>query len=381
MTSTLTEKQKTCLESYLRTGNKSETARELGVDEKSVRNCLIRIERKGLAPWLSPAPIPEHRTMGKTTVQYNASGVVVNEWRRLHATQQMAEEFVAGLCERVKGKARVPVRKDRKADSDKICFELCLYDLHFGLYASARETHDADYDTGIARDRLLMASEDLLGRACRPDTIRVILGGDQLRADDSRNRTPQSGHALDVDTRTALVARKLIAASREVISMAAEVAKHVEIYVVQGNHDPESSLWLAEVLRAYYSQCPNVSVCDQDTRRKVAIWGDCMSIYGHGDSIKPDRWAQIISAEYWREWGRTRWRYARLGHFHHKRVIAPVVVEEVSGLEVTYLTSPAAVDAWHSQSGYVGTNRGMQAFELHKDAGQISAFVCNVRKG
>jgi len=180
-----------------------------------------------------------------------------------------------------------------------------------------------------------------------------------------------------VDTRISLVARKIITACREVVQMACEVARHVEIYVIKGNHDPESSVWLQEVLRAYYCDCSNVTVCEQHTPRKCAIWGKCMSVFAHGDQVRPDKWAQIIAAEFAKVWGQTSYRYARLGHFHHRKTIAPVALDEVSGLEVTYLSSLAAPDAWHSEGGWVGTNRGMQAFELHKDAGQISQFIHN----
>lgn len=373
----LTDRQREVLNAYMDTGSKRAVARRLGIQPKDVRDSIKTIERKGLAPWYSGAPIAPHLKQTKTTVQLDGDGNVIQEWKRLSPVEELASEVVAGLCESVKGKGKVTKRRDRKTDKSKICYELCLYDLHFGMYACADETGGEDYDTEIASKRLHGASSDLLGRVERPDTIRIILGGDQLHADNSKNQTPKSGHALDVDTRISLVARKIITACREVVQMASEVARHVEIYVIKGNHDPESSVWLQEVLRAYYCDCSNVTVCEQHTPRKCAIWGKCMSVFAHGDQVRPDKWAQIIAAEFAKVWGQTSYRYARLGHFHHRKTIAPVALDEVSGLEVTYLSSLAAPDAWHSEGGWVGTNRGMQAFELHKDAGQISQFIHN----
>ena len=376
-TSQLTTRESEILDAYMQTGSKRATARQVGCQPCDVRSTIKRIESKGLAPWFSGAPVPAHMSQTKTTVQVDGAGNIIQEWKRLSPVEELANEVVDGLCEAVKGKGKVGKRRDRKADSTKICYELCLYDLHFGMYACADETGDEDYDTDIASKRLYGASSDLLGRTERPDTIRIILGGDQLHADNSKNQTPKSGHSLDVDTRISLVARKIITACREVVSMAAEIARHVEIYVIKGNHDPESSVWLQEVLRAYYCNCDNVTVSGQHTPRKFAVWGKCLSVYAHGDQIRPDKWAQIIAAEFARQWGQTSYRYARLGHFHHRKTIAPVALDEVSGLEVTYLSSLAAPDAWHSDGGWVGTNRGMQAFELHQDAGQISQFIHN----
>lgn len=377
----LTARQHEILDAYQNLKTVSATARHLGISRAGVRRSLDAIRKKGLAlqNWSAPVPIPDHLEQTKTTVQYNAKGEVIQEWRRLSPLQQLASEVVEGLCEQVKGKGRTTTRIAKKTDSQDICYELCLYDLHFGMYACAEETNDSDYDTGVASKRLYDASSDLLERTKRPKVVRIILGGDQLHADSRKNQTPNSGHVLDVDTRVSIVARKIIVACREVVRLACEVAEKVEIYVIRGNHDPESSIWLAEVLRAYYAFCDNVTICDQHTPRKVAVWGDCLSVYAHGDMIPPAKWSQIIASEFYRQWGKTRFRYARLGHFHHRKTIAPVAVDEVSGLEVTFLSSLASADAWHSDGGFVGTNRGMQGFELHRKCGQVSQFIYNVK--
>ena len=120
-------------------------------------------------------------TQTKTTVQMDGAGNIIQEWKRLSPVEELANEVVDGLCETVKGKGKVGKRRDRKADSTKICYELCLYDLHFGMYACADETGDEDYDTDISSKRLYGASSDLLGRTERPDTIRIILVGDPVR--------------------------------------------------------------------------------------------------------------------------------------------------------------------------------------------------------
>jgi hypothetical protein len=311
----------------------------------------------------------------KTTVQYNADGQVVQEWRRMQQERVFAQDFVDSLLKQVKGKGKAP--KSRKVKSD-VCLEICAYDLHFGMYASGDETGDHDYDTEIASKRLMDAVTYLCDKAGSVKVARLVLGGDQLHTDDSNNRTPQSGHSLDVDTRHALVIKKLVTAVREAVTHVCSIAEKVEIYVVAGNHDPQSSLWLAQVMKAYYCKCKNIEVCVQQTPRKYAVWGDCLSVYGHGDGMPAHKWAGVVAAEQAPLWGKTRYRYARLGHIHTKKVMAPIVVDEATGLEVTYLSSLASSDAWHSQKGYIGNNRGMQAFELDKGMGQVAQYYFNV---
>jgi len=63
---------------------------------------------------------------------------------------------------------------------------------------------------------------------------------------------------------------------------------------------------------------------------------------------------------------------------HTRKVIPPYVVDESSGLEVTFLSSLASSDAWHAGQGYIGNKRGTQAFELHKTKGQVSQLYYNI---
>ena len=55
---TITERQQEILDLFLVHGSKRKVARELGINESSVRYALRAAEAKGLAPWLSPVAIP-----------------------------------------------------------------------------------------------------------------------------------------------------------------------------------------------------------------------------------------------------------------------------------------------------------------------------------
>lgn len=370
----LTNKQKLVLESYLKTMNKTETARQLGVTRQAVRSAINAIEKKGQAPWLSGAPIPDHLEQVKTTVQYDGAGNVIQEWKRLVPEVENLKEFVAGLCEQVKGKGKAKARNPRKTDSDEILFEIDIFDPHVGMYADERETLDANYDCDIAAKRMVEAVECLASRASRPKKCVLVFGGDSLHSDSRSNKTEISGNVLDVDTRFQRVIQYLIAASRECVQIAAQIAETVEIHVLKGNHSWHTDCFLAQILSAYYCDCPNVKVCITHSPRSRMVWGDNLIVWAHGDRISAQKWPMIIAAEFADEWGKTRHRYLRCGHIHSQKTIAPVIVQEQSGIIVEFCPALCPSDAWHADSGYVGNQRGAAAVEYHRNKGRVTSL-------
>lgn len=374
MNKELTTIEKEILEDYLRTNNQRQTARNLGKSRNSIQQALKRIERKGLAPWFTGAVTPEHLECGKTTVQYGPDGEVEREWKRLYPTHQAMQDFVYALCEQAKGKGKAAPRRPRKTDSEDILGEIDIYDAHVGMYADERETLDSDYNCEIAAQRMVEAAEGLAGRMGRPHKIVVVFGGDMQHADNRSNKTEASGNVLDVDTRYQRVVEYLIKASTDVIQIAAATAAQVEVVVVRGNHSWHSEVWLAQVLNAYYSNCPNVNVRVNKSPRHIMTFGANMLVWAHGDRIPMNKWAQVIPAEFPVEWGATRHRHLKLGHIHHKRAIAPVVVDEQCGLMVEFLEALCPTDAWHAGSGYVGSQKGASGFEYHREHGLMTRF-------
>jgi len=317
-----------------------------------------------------------------TTVQYKRDEetgqyYVANEWRRIVPEFNAIEQIVERLCQDVKGIGKVKKRKDRKTDSDNMLFELDIFDPHVGMYASERQTLEADYDCDIAAKRMVEAAESLASRANRPRKVCIIFGGDIQHMDNRNNRTEKSGHTLDVDTRYQRVVSYVVSSCREVVQIAAQVGSEVEIVITPGNHDWHACVWLISVLDAYYANCPNVTVNMQQSPRKAITWGNNLLIWTHGDGIAAQKWPSIIAAEFAQLWGQTKYRYLKMGHVHHKKSIAPVVVNEQAGLCVEYLAALCPSDTWHSDAGFVGTQRGASAFEYHKKHGLQTRFYHN----
>ena len=371
----LTDKQKRVKQLLDDGENPTSIARAMGVSRSTVRTHIKSIEAKGEASYLSPAVQPDHMKLVKTTVQYGAEGQVLNEWKRLTPEIQALEEIVEGLCEKVRGKGKAPPRKSKtKTDGEDILFELDLYDSHIGLYATKEETLDADYNCEIACDRMIGLVKGLCARANKPKKGLLVFGGDILHGDSFSNSTAKSGNTLDIDSRYNRVVHFAKRTCREAVRLVAEVCEELEVIVIPGNHSECSEIWLAAILDAYYENCPNITVRIDPSPHKATVWGDNLIVLAHGDQIAANKWALVIAAKFAALWGKTKFRYLHLGHVHHQKMIAPVVVDEQAGLVVEYLPAITSTDAWHAGAGFVGSQKGATAFEYDKSRGMITRF-------
>lgn len=377
----LTHKEQQALDAFLKYRNKTEVARSLGVAESTIRATLKRVERKGLAPWLSGAITPDHLSVAKSTVQYGPDGEVQREWKRLLPNAEAMTDFVDSLCERAKGVLKIaPIPKITRQSKDVLA-EICCFDAHIGMYAEAGETNSQNYDSDIAIKRIHNTTDALLCRMNNPEHIVVTFGGDMLHSDTRSNKTEMSGNVLDVDSRYHMVVEKAVTACYDVVAMACEIAQKVTVVILEGNHSWHSEVWLAQVLKAAYSECERVEVVMQRSARKHMVWGDNLLVWTHGDGVAMTKWQGIISTEFAQLWGKTKWRHLKMGHIHHKnaRNGKSLVTSDQNGgwvenhgLLVEYLPALSATDAWHASKGFIGSQQAMTGFQYHKKQGLIT---------
>ena len=184
----MTKKQKKILDAYLRVGSKTGAANELNLARSYVRKTIAILEQRGEVPWNTAAPRPDHLNYGKSTVQLNAEGQVIQEWRRQSPQAEGMQGFVDALCDQARGKGKVKKRKARKTDTSDTLFELDIFDAHVGMYADEKETLDTNYDCDIAAQRMIEAVEDLASKANRPQKAVLVFGGDMMHSDNQIGR-------------------------------------------------------------------------------------------------------------------------------------------------------------------------------------------------
>jgi len=371
---TMTDRQRQIAEAVREHGGIRAAGRALGLPHGYISRTMKAINKTHTA---AGTEIPHGQKIVKNTIHYR-DGAVIQEWVRTVPELEQLQAIVDGMCEQVKGKAELCNFKPAVENCRDTLFELDIYDPHVGMYACERETMDGDYDCDIAARRMTEAAAALLARANNPSKVVVVLGGDIMHMDNRSNTTERSNNALDVDTRYQRVVSYVVEACTTVVQMAAKVSPVVEIVITPGNHDWHSCVWLTQVLQAYYSQSDNVTICQQQSPRKYMQWGDNMLVWTHGDGIAASKWPLVIAAESPVLWGATRHRYLKMGHIHHKKTIAPVVIDEQAGLVVEYLAALCPSDSWHASAGFVGSQKGASAFEYHRKHGLQTRFYHNI---
>lgn len=191
-----------------------------------------------------------------------------------------------------------------------------VFDLHAGMFAWGRETGGQDYDVSHMREDVIEAFSNLDILTPRGGRSVLILGGDTLHIDDSRNETPASKHKLDADGRYYKVIDSAVKAVCWMIEHLMRRHSEVMVRVLRGNHDEHSHVVLAFALAERYRDAKAVTV--EKTPRDLFMMqhGNCLIAAHHGDKSPPQRLAMMI-ADVCPFWSATRDRHVFTGHIHH----------------------------------------------------------------
>ncbi len=348
-----------------------QTAKHFNLSRSTVKEHLAAASRSGVAPGLVKAANVPGMAIGKTTVQYDADGSIIQEWRRLFPEAADAEAWCAALEERVAGKA--PKIVSPKKTNGDLLLEIAIGDHHLGMLSQAEETGEENYDTKIAVELLVNAVGSVIAGCERPQKIVLAVLGDYFHADSRVAQTEKSKAPLDVDSRFCKRIDQGIEAMCRCIELASTAAAEVEVLIISGNHDFHSAKWLTRLLVAYYRNSKQVTIRCNPRLRQYLQWGKVMLGYAHGDTVKVGKWALAFPVEAADIWSSTEFRYGRQGHFHTRST------EEFPGVVIETLPVLAAPDAWTVESGY-HSRRAITAFLWSKRYGLRSKMERGVQE-
>jgi hypothetical protein len=245
-------------------------------------------------------------------------------------------------------------------------------DYHLGMYSWKDETGE-DWDLDIAERTLRGTMADLVSSAAPSETAIVLSLGDFFHIDDSTNRTPASGHALDVDTRRAKVLQVGVKLLIDCVEMALAKHKKVIVRCLAGNHDPATTPALNIALWAFFHGNKRVNVDCSPSKFFYHQFGKVMIGATHGDKCRMTDFPGVMAANQPDKWGATRFRYGYLGHVHHKDVRG----KEINGVICESFQILAPADEWHHSQGY-GAGRSMQAITHHRETGEKFRHIVSI---
>jgi hypothetical protein len=222
------------------------------------------------------------------------------------------------------------------------------------------------------------AVDDALSRSSgyEVEKILIVIGSDVFHFDNAHYTTTK-GTPMETDGSS--WAQMFKAGQSGYTSCIARAASVAPVHVVHagGNHDEVLSWALAQVLEATFSKAKNITFDVSDTPRKYFEWHDNLIVITHGDKVKDAELPLVISHEAAEMWGRTKFRYVYLGHFHGNRQIRYQSIKDMPGITLQWLRSPKPTDKWHRDMGYLG-QQGVTSFIHSRDGGQVASLSINL---
>lgn len=349
------------LEAAARHPTDREAAAELGVDRTTITHARTRCRRRAAAAGVAPDvgvdhPQPVGQAVGGLSTLYKLdpaeTGGAVLRWVKTNAKAETVLDAMRNAAEDIADAIRPvePLARPEHTAADLLAV-YALGDPHFGMYADARETGGADYDTAIASALHRGAIDKLAAKTPRAGEALLVSIGDLLHADGRVWATSRSGHPLDGDTRFGRVYGLTLQALGWMIDRLLQQHDRVGVVLASGNHDDASSYTMALALRERYRNEPRVAIDDvQGGRFHYHEFGRCLLGMTHGDGKKAKinrrDLGEIMAHDQREAWGRVKLCHWLTGHVHHEQKI------EGRGWTAESLSTLAPGDAHAVKEGY-----------------------------
>jgi len=101
-----------------------------------------------------------------------------------------------------------------------------------------------------------------------------------------------------------------------------------------------------------------------------------IEVFGVKEAIK--ELPMIMLRENQKEWSHVEFMEWHIGHWHKKKQLQFVSVDDHKGISVRFLRSLSGSDAWHYIKGYIGAIKGAESFIWDKEYGITANFMHNL---
>ncbi len=313
---------------------------------------------------------PGHVIKGRSAL-VDAEGRVTAEWIKTREAGPSPVDIAAAVRAALADVQPLPPMPDVVDDPDTdLMAAYIIADPHIGMLAWGRETGQA-YDLAIATRDICSSIDQLVAQTPRTAEALILWMGDTTHSNDHSNRTPASGHQLDVDGRFAKVLRATADIGLHVTRRALQCHKRVRKRFIPGNHDPEAAIALTLAMDMAFAADPRVTVDTQPGLHFFHRFGSVLIGATHGHTMPPERMAMMLAADRPQDWGQTKHRHFFFGHVHKDSRT------EVGGVTVESFNAAAARDAY-AQSGGWRSGRAVNRILFHKDRGEIGRARVNL---
>lgn len=359
------------LQEELNAGMKNiDIARKYGISDRVIRIRKAKLAKKGVDHGRDVSHlVPDGYKIKGTSSLVDEFGNTKLQWVKTDTDAERQVELMKAVIEGMKSEITpvAPAKATRAKRDDKLLNLYTVSDFHLGMLAWADESGD-DWDIKIAEDLFSRWFDAAFQKAPDAGTGVINLLGDFAHFDSLDAVTPESRHVLDADTRYQKLVRYMIRMVRRVVDMALVKHKNVRLLIVQGNHDPVGSVWLAEMFTVLYSNDSRVIVDTSPDVYKMVQHGKTTLFFHHGHKARFDAIEPVMIAKFRKAFGESVYSYAHVGHLHHQKIV------ESRNMIVEQHRTLAAKDAYASRGGWM-SGRSANVITYSAEYGEVARLT------
>jgi hypothetical protein len=372
-----TQRQSEYIDKIITYGSMTKAAKALGHSDpsticRSMKFLKMQAAVRGHAPEHDMVQeVPNPFIVKGISTYYDKEGKPKGQWVKSSLDQQQYTEIMEAV---VRGMSSdippaKPISAPQGCDDDLLAI-YPLGDPHAGLYSAIKET-GSHFDLAEYERINMLAIDSIMRETVRAGTAIYIDLGDTTHASDDKKRTPGSGHYLDTSGRIVEAIESAFRIKCYHIERLLTHHNKVIFRLNRGNHDPVTAVAISGMVRERYRNEPRVAVVNAQNPYWYYEHGACMIATAHGDGAKGPSMGPVMANDQAPMWGRTKHRYAYLGHVHHRDV------KEYIGVTVEYFGTLAAPDFYSHHAGY-RSRRQIRSIILHKEHGEMGGSVRHV---
>jgi len=243
-----------------------------------------------------------------------------------------------------------------------------VVDAHHGAKSWARET-GTNWDMGISVPEHKKAHAHFMNRK-DPEAQRCLLrlGDDMCHFDtliDGKAGATQKGTIQDIDSRWQKMFLDVAKLGVDLIQSTLDNYEEVDVMLIQGNHDWQTSFYLGQVWEAWFRDHPRVRFDCEPKKRKYYRWGSTLLGFTHKfGKLGLGSLADKIREEARQDWGETDYVEFHMADQHHEEVVD----KTGTGVVIRILRGLVPNDSWHDEEGF-SSHRGAQMFTYHRTEG------------
>jgi hypothetical protein len=353
--------------------SETETARHFGVDRKTVRQALERVQAKASRQGYAPEhdmtrTVPDGFHVKGVSTYYNEEGKPTAQWVKTNIDAQRQAEIMRHAVDALKEEIPPTSPTAAPVATDENLLNLYpITDYHLGAKTWAEET-GADWNMETAEQLLVDWFASAIAAAPAAKFAVFANLGDFLHYDSLEAVTPTNHHVLDADARFQQLIRVNIRLKRRILSMLLQKHEHIYFIEGEGNHDLASSAWGRELFAALYENEPRISVETRPDPYYAVEHGKTSLFFHHGHKKRRDSLETAFIAKFREIFGRTQYSYAHCGHLHHD------VVRETNTMHIEQHETLAAPDS-HASRGAWLSKRSAKVITYHKEFGEVGRIT------